>query len=317
MLTQEDDQTGDMVVHELHSRAVPVFRFDTADFPLSLTLNGHFDGVWHGALRGPDGSVALESIRSVYFRRPTGFVFPDDMTDAERQFAGREARRGIGGLLMSLPCLWLNHPSRVADAEYKPFQLAAAAGCGLDVPRTALTNDPTAAEDIRAHLGSEMVYKTLASASIVDGSQLSFVYTTPVMPDFVADERVALTVHQFQERVYKARDIRATVVGDQVFATNLYVDAPEGEPDWRTNYSAIRYEETRLPAPIESSLLALMRRLGLRFSAADFMVTPDDRYYFIDLNPNGEWGWIEKETRLPIAAAVATLLAEEKEWQAM
>lgn len=59
--------------------------------------------------------------------------------------------------------------------------------------------------------------------------------------------------------------------------------------------------------------MALVRQWGLRFCAADFVVTPDERYYFVDLNPNGEWGWIEKETGLPIAAAVAELLAEGQE----
>lgn len=313
VLTQKDDSTADMVVQELHSHDVVVFRFDTADFPLSLTLTGHFDGVWHGVLRGPEGSVALESIRSVYFRRPTGFIFPGCMTDAERQFAGREARRGIGGLLMSLPCLWLNNPSRVADAEYKPFQLAAAAACGLEVPRTVVTNDPTAADDVKGYLGADIVYKTLASASVVNGSQLSFVYTTAVATDILTDKRLALTAHQFQARVPKARDVRATVVGDQVFAVNLRCDTPEGELDWRADYAAVRYEKTQMPTPVEAALVALVRRLGLRFSATDFVVTPDDRYYFVDLNPSGEWGWIEKQTGLPIAAAVAELLAEGQE----
>ncbi|REH42688.1 ATP-grasp ribosomal peptide maturase [Kutzneria buriramensis] len=313
VLTRENDLTADMVVEELHSRSVPVFRFDTRDFPLSLTLNAQFADGWRGTLDSPSGSVKLESIRSIYFRRPTGFSFPDAMTDAERRFAGSEARRGIGGLLISLPCLWLNHPARVANAEYKPYQLAAAARYGLDVPATMLTNDPTAEGEARELLGSLLVYKPLASASVVDGDRLSMVYATEVSPDFIADGRIALTVHQFQERLPKARDVRATVVGEHVYAANLYSDSPKGQLDWRADYSSIRYERTQLPAEVERRLLALTRCLELRFCAADFVVTPDGRYYFVDLNPNGEWGWIEQETGLPIAAAVAELLAEGQE----
>lgn len=305
VLTQEGDSTADMVVKALESRGAPVFRADMADFPKSLTLKGFFDGAWRGSLSGLGGSLALESIRAVYFRRPTAFTFPEGMTDAELRFATREARWGVGGLLMSLPCLWLNHPSRVADAEFKPFQLAAAAACGLEVPRTVLTNDPMAAEEIVAHLRAELIYKPLGPPSVVDGAQLSMVYARAVEADVVADRRVALTVHQFQQRVDKTRDVRATVVGDQVFAVSLYSD----ELDWRSDYSGVRYETTSLPAPVEAALLALLRRLGLLFAAADFVVTPDDQYYFVDLNPAGEWGWIEQETGLPIAAAVAELLA--------
>jgi ATP-grasp ribosomal peptide maturase len=312
VLTQEGDLTADAVVQELDSRDVPVYRLDTADFPLSLTVNAHFNGGWRGTLSGAAGSVGLESIRSIYFRRPTVFSFPDTMTDAERRFAGNEGRRGVGGLLMALRCLWLNHPSRVADAEYKPYQLAVAAQCGLDVPRTMLTNDPAAVDDAREYLGAQLVYKPLASASVVDGDRLSMVYTTAVPPEFIADERVRLTVHQFQQRVDKCRDVRATVVGDHVYAANLHSDT-EGGLDWRSDYSAIRYERTELPKQVEARLLALVRRLELRFCSADFVVSADDRYHFVDLNPNGEWGWIEKETGLPIAAAVAELLAEGQE----
>lgn len=313
VLTQAGDMTGDMVISELDSRDVPCFWFDTAQFPLSLTVNAHFDGVWRGTLSGPDGSVALESIRSVYFRRPTGFTFPEAMTDAERRFANNEARRGVGGLLMALPCLWLNHPSRVADAEYKPYQLAAAARYGLDVPRTMLTNDPTAVDDARKHLGDQLVYKPLSSTSVVDGNRLSMVYTTAVTPEIIADKRVALTAHQFQERIPKYRDVRATVVGDQVYAADLFSSNPNAPVDFRADYPAIRYERTKLPAHVEARLLALTRQLGLRFCAADFVVTPEERYYFVDLNPNGEWGWIQEETGLPIAAAVAELLAQGQE----
>jgi ATP-grasp ribosomal peptide maturase len=313
VLTQASDVTGDMVIQELQSRDVPVFWFDTAQFPLSLTVNAHFDGIWRGTLDGPDGSVRLESVKSIYFRRPTAFTFPDTMTDAERRFATNEARKGLGGLLMALPCLWLNHPSQVADAEYKPHQLAVATRCGLDVPRTILTNDPTAADRAREFLGPHLVYKPLGSTSVVDGNRLTMVYTTAVPPEFIADKRVALTVHQFQERIHKYRDVRATVVGDHVYAADLFCDDPDIPLDWRADYSKIRYERTKLPAQVEASLLTLTRQLGLRFCAADFIVDTDERYYFVDLNPNGEWGWIEHAVGLPIAAAVAELLAEGQE----
>ena len=109
VLTEPSDTTADLVVKELDHRGAQVFRVDTGDFPLSLRVSAWFDGTWHGEIRSADGSVDLRKIRSVYVRRPTAFTFPPSMTDAEQRFAGREARRGIGGLLMSLPCSWMNH----------------------------------------------------------------------------------------------------------------------------------------------------------------------------------------------------------------
>jgi ATP-grasp ribosomal peptide maturase len=315
VLTEPGDTTADLVVKELDQRGARVFRMDAAEFPQSLQVSGQFDGGWRGEISGADGSVDLCDIRSVYVRRPTEFVFPASMTDAEQRFAAREARRGIGGLLMSLPCSWVNHPSKVADAEYKPFQLAAAAACGLAVPRTVVTNVPGDAGEHRAFLGTGVVYKTLASAAVSDGQRPSIIYTTDVSFADMADSRVALTAHLFQQRIPKVRDVRATVVGSQVFAANILTDSDtaSGLLDWRCDYASLRYEPTSLPSDIETALLTLMERLGLSFAAADFVVTADDQHYFVDLNPNGQWGWIQEATRLPIAAAIAAQLVGDEQ----
>lgn len=307
VLTEPGDTTADLVVKELKRRGTRVFQVDTGDFPLSLRVSAWFDGSWRGEIRTADGSVDLRDVRSVYVRRPTGFIFPPSMNDAERRFAAREARRGIGGLLMSLPCSWMNHPSRAADAEYKPLQLATAAACGLDVPRTVITNVPDDAARHSAHLGSSVVYKTFASASVADGQKVALIYTNPVVASDMADSRVALTAHQFQQHVPKVRDVRATVVGKRVFAANILGGdvTAGGLLDWRADYDALRYEPVRLPESVELSLLRMTEVLGLPFATTDFVVTADDQHYFVDLNPNGQWGWIQEATGLPIAAAIA------------
>ncbi|MYW95238.1 ATP-grasp ribosomal peptide maturase [Amycolatopsis rubida] len=314
VLTEPTDKSADLVVRELERRNARVFRADTGDFPLSVSVSAWFDGSWEGEIRSPDGSVGLRDIRSVYVRRPTAFTFPATMNDAEQRFAAREARRAFGGLLMSLPwCSWVNDPSKAADAEYKPLQLATAAACGLRVPRTAITNVPGDAVGLRDRLGDSVVYKTLSGASVPDGQRVSLVYTTPVTVADMADDRIALTAHQFQERMPKIRDVRATVVGRRVFAANILVaDEDAGELlDWRADYTALRYEPVSLPESVESALLKMTDHLGLAFAAADFVVTADDTHYFVDLNPSGQWGWIEDATALPIADAIAALLTGE------
>jgi ATP-grasp ribosomal peptide maturase len=313
VLTEPSDTTADLVVKELDHLGAQVFRADIGDFPLSLQVHAWFDGWWRGEIRGPHGSIDLREIRSVYVRRPTAFTFPPSMTEAERRFAAREARRGIGGLLVSLSCSWVNHPFRAADAEYKPLQLATAAACGLDVPRTVITNVPDDDREHRAVLGPSVVYKTLESATVTDGQRVSIIYTTPVTGPDLADSRIAFTAHQFQQRVPKVRDVRATVVGKQVFAASILVDGEAAAEllDWRADYGALRYEPVRLPDGVESALLTMTERLGLSFAAADFVVTADDQHYFVDLNPNGQWGWIQEATGLPIAAAIAAHLAGE------
>jgi glutathione synthase/RimK-type ligase-like ATP-grasp enzyme len=64
---------------------------------------------------------------------------------------------------------------------------------------------------------------------------------------------------------------------------------------------------TALPPEVDKRLVELVRGLGLRFAAVDFVVdeTEQDGYVLVDINPNGQWAWLQEATGLPIAAAIA------------
>jgi len=76
--------------------------------------------------------------------------------------------------------------------------------------------------------------------------------------------------------------------------------------DWRSAHDRLGYSPVDVPAPVADAVRRLMSALDLRFAAPDFVVSPDGEWHFIgDLNPNGQWAWIEQHTGLPIAAALA------------
>jgi glutathione synthase/RimK-type ligase-like ATP-grasp enzyme len=54
-----------------------------------------------------------------------------------------------------------------------------------------------------------------------------------------------------------------------------------------------------------------MKRLGLEFGALDFIVTETGVWYFLEVNPSGQWLWIEDLTGLPIADSIAYWLQTE------
>lgn len=144
VLAGEFDISADQLVLELRDRMVPVCRVDTAWFPAQLSLDAELrGGCWRGRLRMPGRDVELEGLRSVWYRSPSTFQFPAELSGAERHHAFLEAKYGLGGVLSSLTALWVNHPARAAAAS-KPVQLATAAWCGLTVPDTLITNEPDA-----------------------------------------------------------------------------------------------------------------------------------------------------------------------------
>lgn len=146
------------------------------------------------------------------------------------------------------------------------------------------------------------------TAGITDTDGTHQVFTTLVTPEQVGHPSTAHTMHLVQQWVPKDHEVRLTVVDDQFFAARIDACTPDARVDWRADYQALTYAPTETPMFVRSRVTALLHQLNLRFGALDFAVTPDGEWWFLECNPNGQWAWIEQETGLPIAAAVADAL---------
>lgn len=310
VLTHPFDPTADYVVSELNRRGAPVFRCDPGEFPERLTITAKLDEAgWAGELRLPERRIRLDRIGCAYYRRPTGFALPSEMSDQVRRWSAAEARMGVGGVLSALP-RWLNHPAEIARAEYKPLQLAQARACRLLVPETLVTNDPAAAAAFVDRIG-QVVYKPFTSTGVTERGDHRSIYTTPVTPADI-DGSVGLTAHLFQAFIPKEYEVRLTVVDDVFLPARIDAGSEAARIDWRADYDALTYAPLApVPHPVRAGVRALMGRLRLRFSTIDFIVDGDGRWWFVDLNANGQWAWIEDATGLPIAAAIADALVRE------
>ncbi|MFJ1648137.1 ATP-grasp ribosomal peptide maturase [Streptomyces sp. NPDC088258] len=302
------DPTVDLAIEELNRRAVPVFRADVSEFPVGLVLSADLTGDgWCGTLDNGRRTLRLESVRSVYCRRPTRPQPPENMPADARKVAEREARLGFGGLLAALPCRWLSPPGRAADAEYKPLQLRVAAESGLKVPRTLITNDPNTAKRFADDTG-RVVYKPFHPVRGSVSGKPAVVYTSPVEPQDLPHSDIATTAHLFQEWVPKAHEIRLTVVGERFFAVEIHVSSERGHLDWRSDYGSHTYRKCDPPANVVDGVSQMLNRLGLPYGAFDFVVTPEGEWIFLEVNPSGQYGFIEVATGVPITAAIADYL---------
>jgi ATP-grasp ribosomal peptide maturase len=314
VLTHPFDPTADYVVGELNRRDAPVFRCDPGEFPQRLIIAarmeaGEAGAGWVGSLRLPERRVSLSDVGCVYYRRPTGFDLPKGMSEQVRRWSAAEARMGVGGVLAALP-RWLNHPADIGRAEYKPVQLAHARACGLHVPATLVTNDPAEASTFVAGVG-RAVYKPFTPTGVTEQDTHQVIFTTPITATDV-DESIRLTAHLIQAWVDKSYEVRLTVIDGTFLAARIETSSKEASVDWRADHDALTYTPLRgVPAPVRDGVEALMARLRLRFGTFDFIVSPDERWWFLEVNPNGQWAWIEDATGLPIAAAIADALTRE------
>lgn len=310
VVTSLEDTTADDVIGELNRRAVPVVRLDPGEFPAEVTLAARVgEGLgMYGTLRTASRTLNLSAVRAVYHRRPTPYRF-DHLSGQEATFAIAQARHGLGGVLGSLSgALYVNHPQSNAAADNKPVQLATAVELGFLVPPTLITNDPGEARSFVASNGPA-VYKPLRTSPYrgADGTPLT-VWTQSVGVSEI-DGTVRGTAHLFQQQVRKSADVRATVIGRDIFAVRISTDHGDGGIlDWRQDYSRHVYTVIDLVAPMRSRLHRFLDRFGLNYGAFDFAETPSGDLVFLELNPNGQWGWLADATGLPMAASLAELL---------
>jgi glutathione synthase/RimK-type ligase-like ATP-grasp enzyme len=123
---------------------------------------------------------------------------------------------------------------------------------------------------------------------------------------------LALAPTILQPYIEKAYELRCVVMGDKVFAARLDSQAIEStRTDWRAGEEDVEHEVFDLPEHVQAALRNMMRSFEINFASIDMIVTPEDEFVFLDLNPNGQWLWLEEELGLPLVAGMADLLTKE------
>jgi glutathione synthase/RimK-type ligase-like ATP-grasp enzyme len=313
IVTRSGDSEAPLAVAQaLEARGERSYRFDTDLFPTELRLV--LDERGGGWLSGPAGVLALEEVSAVWYRRSAmGARIPRELEPQLRQPSVEESRRVVFGMLAALGVFQLDAIEQVRRAEHKPLQLERARALGLEVPRTLMTNDPEAVRAFAASCPGGVVTKMMSSFAVYDDrGQEQVVFTTPLdTSDLETLEGLDLCPMTFQERVPKALELRVTVVGERVMAAAIDSQAlPGARNDWRREGLALidAWQPYTLPEPIQRRVLGLMKELGLHYGAFDFIVTPEGRHVFLEVNPAGEFMWLMKHPGLPIAEALADVL---------
>lgn len=302
-----DNPSTELVQAELQRRGHQGWRVDTDRYPHELALTS-----WTGGRRKL-GEFDLEAVDAVYLRRFwPGHGLPAELGDT-RGACLQEASLALAGALAGLDCFHLDRLSSIRKADSKELQYRVATACGLEVPRTLFSNDPAEVREFAAAVGGELVTKVQGKLAVRREGVDHAVFTSLVRPEDLEDlESLRYCPMMFQERVPKHRELRATVVGKRVLTAAIDSTGSEcGQVDYRMD-DALTYgwKEFDLPEEVAEGLRGVARGFGLNYAAADFLLTPDGRYLFLEINAAGEWHWLAREPGLPFPQAIADVLVD-------
>jgi glutathione synthase/RimK-type ligase-like ATP-grasp enzyme len=312
--TKADIATDDVVLR-LATRGVHFTRLNTEDFPFERQIS--YDPATQEAqnwltIRKSDGTEDwLPPPTSVWYRRVRTAPVPAGMDHGVYDFCVKEARAALMGSILGRRCRWMSLPSAVWQAEHKPYQLEVATSVGMLVPRTLISNDPIAIREAYREFGS-MVVKAVRSGFVDYGEEQHAIFTSQVLDEHLDQiDSARWSPSIYQQLVRKRCDVRATVVGEQLFAAEIDSQSdPAASIDWRmTADSHLPHRAVELPEAVAQRILRLIAILNLTFAAVDLIRTPEDDYVFLEVNPSGQWLWLDDLLQLGISESVAAWLA--------
>ena len=289
------DAHADAVARRLRARGVAATHLDFADFPATVGLA--WDPFTRSGVLECDGRpLALERLRSVYWRTATRTRAPAGLHAGLRGFAEDEARRAIEAMLRALPCPVINTPEAVAAHRFKPLQSAQVAALGVATPATLITNSPAALRAFVAGQAGGVIVKPVGGGAYARRLGAA---------DLERAASIAACPMQYQAFV-PGEDVRVYVIDDHVFAGTI-VTRGRDHVDFRTDPDH-HSVACALEPGAAADCLRIARALGLRFTGIDLRRTDAGELVFLEANPSPMFLRFERDTGHPLLEALVDAL---------
>lgn len=313
-----DNFSIEKVTEYIELNGFEVIRFDVDLYPMQNRLTTAFeDGSWISILETAETKYRLDDIAAVWYRRAynIGNGLKEEMYAKFYGAAMGEIRNTLFGFLESIDAYSLGKPSVYRRLDSKEEQLKIAEKIGLKIPETCMTNNPEQARQfILKH--KNVIGKMQTGFAIYEDGVENVVFTNVIDKNKLEElDSLQYCPMQFQTRLEKKKELRVTVVGQDIYA--FEIDSQKSEAakvDWRKDGLNLidQWVETQLPREIERKLLELLDVYHVDYGAIDIILTPEDEYYFIEINAAGEFFWLDNLTDGNlISKSIADLLCDK------
>ena len=295
IITCSYDKTIDYIIEKNKYRA-NFFRFNVdlfADYGITIS-----NSYWEISYR--NNTINSNTTLSIYYRKPT---FPDtsDFAPEYRRIINSDILAIIDGLANSFSGVVLTKPYLLRQAENKIFQLIYAKSHSILMPKSFIGNN-----DHWKCINDQRIIKPISVGKIETSSGIAIIQTN-LMHENDSYDSPELTPVYIQEYIKKSFEVRITVVDDDFFAVKIVSD---NMIDWRAGNNN-QYEIIDIPIEIKKCIKMMMKDFQLRFGAIDYIVDVDGKWYFLEINPNGQWQWLECILGLSISDSIMKILLGE------
>ena len=297
ILTYSEDRHADAVIEQLQKRKVDVFRVNTEylikDYQIRFDLQTRLFYLSDGKRK-----EAIDESWAIWNRRVSDPQIPE-MTPDLQQIVYEETTRTWDGLLFSAKGKVVNRPQAQYSANNKIAQLLFAREHGIKTPETIVTNIPQEAIDFFDRNKKDdrrTCHKLQKVAIVTKGNEDLVTYTNIVNEDALRNvELIRTHPNVFQTYIDKQFEVRVTGFEDHAVGIAIHSqDSELSKVDFRKyDFDNVRYEKIDLPRKIEDFCIEMLKKHDLSFGEFDFIYDKNGAYVFLELNPNGQWLWLQ------------------------
>lgn len=229
-------------------------------------------------------------------QRAVGAIFvrhEADAPDRSTLEALQNLRRRLDKLLLLTVCKVMNRPAYATSNYSKPYQLRQMAAAGFLVPRTLITNLPSAALRFIRDLRGKVIYKGVGNLKTIPRL---------VLPqDLDRLSRLERCPTQFQEFI-PGEDFRVTVVDAVSMVTRMVGGEPHPTPPTKGSLST----------EILKRCVRFTRQQGLVMGGIDLRRGATGRTYAFELNPYPLFTYYEAKRDPRITECVVKYLVKHQ-----
>lgn len=306
ILSSRVDFSTDLVCYRLEQKRVKYLRLNRDQFSGYQIIYDLVNASLKVAIEDSEYNINAKSLKSIYFRAPV-YLRNGRPMSVDEQLSREQWNAFLRNMVVFDRVKWVNNPVSTYRAENKMLQLQTAAKLGINIPETFVGN--CVPNHVRKD--SNYIVKSLDTALLYDGQTELFAYTNIVSGKELLEAEISTAPVIIQELLEDKIDLRVTVVGNQVFPARILSQGKGIYGDWRRNKKEdLQYIPTELPEELKTKLVRFVRKMDLCFAGIDLAIS-SGKYYFIESNPTGEWGWLVKTTHFPIDVEIANQLAEK------
>ncbi|MDF2516712.1 MAG: hypothetical protein K0R59_2008 [Sphingobacterium sp.] len=311
ILSNENEPSTDAVIDYLIYKGANFVRINSEDFSASAEL--HVDLSENSMVIGGQ-EINFDEINVSWYRRWNSYDFKLNLKTAFKDQIFNEIAEELDQLSQFM-FLKLGERKFLSDPQAlkkhnKLYTLSLAREIGFNIPHSEIINKKNR---LKEYDSAEYITKPIADSFAFSGTgeYLYKTFTEPISRDAIDNLGEFFFPSLFQQRIYAEFEIRSFYLDGEFFSTAiLNSETLDVKRSVGFHAERVKMVPIELPEDIRERLKLLMVKLGLNCGSIDLIKGKDGEFYFLEVNPIGQFLGYSNACNYQIETKIANWLIE-------